>query len=678
MAGSHRSNLSIIGLLALGGCFCTTASGQVAQGSGITFPIYYDAHELTAGQTNRLKMLITCTTAELQPNSIWRLGDMHLEHYDGYGRTNLVASSPHCTFNQGQKTVASAAKLHVNANNGLLLLEGVGFFCTFTNTALTLSNNVETRIRQDVGTQLRTNRLGAAPLSGPPGASGTNTLASTNYVTILSDRMSFVYASNIVTYRDNVRVHASQFEMTCQQLEGRRATNGALETIVAQQNVVLFNKADGSSAYGEHAVYRLEEGREIVVLSGERARWQDALREALAKTFSFDLKERRFRAEGSAYFKVPRATIGQQSLFTGAPATRTNAPEGDLEITAETVTAQLPTTNNPARSLAASNNVVIVSATDKSRATSHEAKYSEATGTLELDGDAFWQTGERIISGNSLLADRTNRTFAVNGNAFFRLPATEFGKHSLLSPFLSGRANALSNAPPQFLEMRCDNGDYRGGTLTFREQIRGTFLEGTNAMGAMTCELLLFRFNSNQVESATAKSKVHIEQFPYTSTNGVTVSKSLDCELLNVLLATNGAIQRVIGETNVVALQVEQSNTNALPVASSLRAEMVIGEFFAHTNRLRELIAIRDVALAHGTRKAHGERAVYSLTNNTVELTGNPTADFPDGSFTGRITEAERLIYDLAQKKFIVMKPRAQGGRASGAPTNRSNLPLRK
>ena len=677
MARGHRSNLSIISLLALAGCLGTTASGQV-EGSGITYPIYYDAHELTKGQTNRLKMRLTCTTAELQPNSIVRLGDMRLEHYDGYGRTNLVATSPHCTFNQAQKSVASAAKLNVSADNGLLLLEGVGFFCTFTNTALTLSNKVETRIREDIGTQLRTNRSRATPLTGVLGAPGTNAVASTNYVTILSDRMFFVFASNVVTYLDNVRVHAAQFEMTCQQLDGRRATNGALESIIARQDVVLFNKADGSSAYGERAVYRIEEGRETVVLSGERARWQDALREALARTFSFDLKEQRFRAEGNAYFKVPRVSIGQQSLLTGAPNTRTNSPEGDLEITAETVIAQLPTTNNPARSVTASSNVVIVSTADKSRATGDEAKYSEATGTLELNGNAFWQTGERIISGNSLFADRTNRLFSVNGNARFRLPASELGKQSLLGPFLSGHTNSLAAAAPQFLEMRCASGDYRGDTLTFRERIRGTFLEGTNAMGAMTCGLLFLRFNSNQVESATARDAVHIEQFPYTSTNGVTVSKSLDCELLNVLLATNGLIQRVIGETNVVALQVERTNATALPVASSLRAQMVIGEFFAHTNRLRELVAIKDVALAHDTRKGHGERAVYSVTNNTVELTGNPTADFPDGNFTGKITEAEALIYDLTQKKFIVIKPRAQGERVSSASTNRSNLPLPK
>jgi lipopolysaccharide export system protein LptA len=670
MAKRHRSSLSL-SVLAFAFLACTSGRAQVAE--GLTFPTYYDAHELTKGQTNRLKMLLTCKTAELLPNSTFRLGDMLLQHYDGYGRTNLVASSPHCIYNQPQKTVSSAAKLDVNAGDGLLVLEGVGFFCTLTNTALTLSNNVHTRIREDIGTQLRTNKSRSPVLTGTLAAAATNTPANTNYVTILSDRMFFALTSNTVTYLGDVRVSAAQFEMTCQQLDGQRATNGTLESIIAQHDVVLFNKADHSSAYGQRAVYHIASGRELILLSGDRARWQDASREALARNFSFDLKEQHFRAEGNAYFKLPRMSIGQQSLLPGKSTLRTNV-QADVEITAEIVTAQLPTTNNPARSVSATSNVVVVSTADKSRATGDDVRYSEATGILEVNGHAFWQTDERIISGDTLFADRSNHVFAVNGNAFIRLPAVDLGRQGLLSPFLSGHTNAaLSAAPaPQYLEMRCQSCDYRADTLTFRERIRGTFLEGTNAVGAMTCELLVFRFNTNRVESAHAKHQVHIEQFPYTSTNGTTVSKSLDAEVLDVLLTTNGLIRRVIAETNVFALQVERSKTN-LPIASSLRAQLVIGDFFTDTNRLRELVAIKDVALAHDTHKANSQRAVYNLTNNIVELTGNPTADFPDGNFTGKITEAERLIYDVANKKFTVIKPRAQGERPV-ASTNQSNL----
>jgi hypothetical protein len=244
----------------------------------------------------------------------------------------------------------------------------------------------------------------------------------------------------------------------------------------------------------------------------------------------------------------------------------------------------------------------------------------------------------------------------------------------------TNRASASTNAvaatnAPQYLELWCDNFDYRGNLLTFRENVRARFFEGTNAVGALTCGLLTLRFNSNRVESATAKHKVHIDQFPYTSTNGVVVSKSLDCGGLTVLLETNGWIKRVIAETNVVGVQVERSSTNA-PVASSLRAQMVIGEFFTHTNHLRELVAVRDVQLAHENRKAFGQRAVYDVTRGTVELTGNPTADFPDGAFAGKITEAEALLYDVAEKKFTVIKPRGQGQRAATGATNQSNLPL--
>ena len=72
---------------------CASAFGQAFQGEGFKFPIYYQAHELGRGQTNRLKLLITSKTAERQPNSTYKMVGMHLEHYDGFARTNLIASS---------------------------------------------------------------------------------------------------------------------------------------------------------------------------------------------------------------------------------------------------------------------------------------------------------------------------------------------------------------------------------------------------------------------------------------------------------------------------------------------------------------------------------------------------------------------------------------------------------
>lgn len=679
---------------------CALAFGQGFQGEGIKVPIYYQPHELGKGQTNRLKLLITSKTAERQPNSIYRMVGMHLEHYDGFGRTNLVASSPECFYNHAQKTVSSAASLSVNADNGLLYLEGVGFFGNFTNMTLNLSNTVETRIREDIAAQARTNKSRAGSLSeglakGRTNAvvATTNAAPNTNYVTIISDRMFFAQTSNTVTYLDNVRVNATQFEMACEELHGKRSTNGALESIIAQQNVVLFNKSDGSSFTGDHGIYEIREGRETVLLSGSRARWQDELREALAKRFWFDLKEQRFRAEEGAYIKLTRVSLEGQGLFsqqsapTNAPA-RTNAPRatnvvsGDLEIMAELLEVQLATTNHPGRTVRAATNVVIVSTADKSRATANEARLAEATGILELNGNAFWQTGERVVSGSTLFLDRTNRIFAVNENAYIRLPMAELGKQTLMSPFLSARTNAAATTnvvaatnAPQYLELWCDNFDYRGSLLTFRENVRSRFWEGTNAVGALNCGWLALRFNSNQVESATAKQKVHIDQFPYTSTNGMTVSKKVDCEGLTLLLTTNGWIKRVIAETDVVAVQVEQSTTNA-PLTSSLRGQMVIGEFFTHTNQLRELVAVRDVQLSHENHKAFGQRAVYDLTKGTVELTGNPTAEFPDGAFAGKITEAESLLYDVVQKRFTVTKPRGEGQRPPTGGTNQTNLPL--
>jgi lipopolysaccharide export system protein LptA len=395
------------------------------------------------------------------------------------------------------------------------------------------------------------------------------------------------------------------------------------------------------------------------------------------------LKDQHLRAEEKAYFKLPRASIGTQSLLPGQSPVRTNAPPGELEINAELLAVQLPTTNNPSRSVTALSNVVITSSADQNRATADQARYFEATGILELNGRAVWQSGERIVSGDTLFVDRTNRLFSVTSNAFLRLPLAELGKQALLSPLGAGRTNsATTTNAPQYIELWCNDFDYRGTALTFRHKIRAHFLEDTNALGSLHCGVLQFLFNSNQVERVTAKDAVHLEQFPYTSTNGTTITKSLDCELINVLLATNGWITRLIAETNVNAVQVERSKTNAAPVASTLTAQLVIGEFFTHTNRLRELIALKEVTLGHDQRKAFGERAVYNVTNNLVELTGNPRAHLPP---QGEITDAEVLTYDVARKTFSVHKgiargerPASEGRALSGPSTNQSNLPFIK
>jgi hypothetical protein len=127
----------------------------------------------------------------------------------------------------------------------------------------------------------------------------------------------------------------------------------------------------------------------------------------------------------------------------------------------------------------------------QSRATADEARFAEMTGVLELNGNAFWQTGERIVSGETLFLDRTNRIFAVSSNAYIRLPMKELGKQSLLSPFTSSQTNRASASTntvavvtnvPQYLELWCDNFDYRGNLLTFRENVRARFFEGTNAV----------------------------------------------------------------------------------------------------------------------------------------------------------------------------------------------------
>jgi lipopolysaccharide export system protein LptA len=75
----------------------------------------------------------------------------------------------------------------------------------------------------------------------------------------------------------------------------------------------------------------------------------------------------------------------------------------------------------------------------------------------------------------------------------------------------------------------------------------------------------------------------------------------------------------------------------------------VTANFFPRTNQVREAVAQANVRVVHDQRSARGDRAVYTGTNNWVELTGHPTVKSPEGE----ITNADVLIWDRTEDKFF-------------------------
>ena len=133
-------------------------------------------------------------------------------------------------------------------------------------------------------------------------------------------------------------------------------------------------------------------------------------------------------------------------------------------------------------------------------------------------------------------------------------------------------------------------------------------------------------------------------------------------------MATNNQVSRIFANTNVIVQQTRKRSEKAKATYSRLVADSVFADFFPYTNAVREMIAERDVFMMQDLRTAAGQKAIYTATNNIVELSGKPTVDAPDM----RITEADVIIWDRAQQKFFVRRPT---GQALAPPPNEKRLP---
>jgi hypothetical protein len=250
----------------------------------------------------------------------------------------------------------------------------------------------------------------------------------------------------------------------------------------------------------------------------------------------------------------------------------------------------------------------------------------------------MWVSDQRLARGETLIFDRSNKVFSARGNAYFKAPLSSLSR---TTPFPTDPHQA---SIPETLEVFSDAWTYQPAALAFKENVRANYLQGDVRRAGLTCGFLSVGFNSNRLENLMARKSVALDE-PWTGTNDTQrVERRLDCEDLTVQFYTNGLIERIFAQTNVLAKQTETRPGHARPIHSELAATTATAYFFAHTNQIKEIVAEQNVAILREDKKAHGERAVYVASRREVELTGHPTAEMP----MGRITHAESLIWNEA------------------------------
>lgn len=569
---------------------------------------------------NKQTGLLTGTGARTRPDGSVLLETARVEHYDPRGNTNanLLVLATNCVVDLRNSRVSSADGLRVSTTDGQLTLEGVGFQWSQDASDLVVSNQIRTIVRKQ-----------------PAAGTQSDTLI------IEAGRLRLNYASNVVRFQDEVLASDPELEVRCERLTVQRGASGKFDRLLAEQDVVILSRRDGSRATSERAEYRLAEDGEVVELTG-RPHWSDAAREARADLFLLERARRgglqTLRALGHASLKLPAGTnsLADWSLFGPAPAPAAAKPPADfIELNAGALTLVLPPTNGPVKAVLAETNVVIHDTAGAWRANAVRAVFTNEV--LELTGNPVWAAGGREVRGDALRLHTVEQAVDVSGRAQLRLPLGSLVGH------LPGIGD--TNGPPArsltnlMVQVESEAASFRAGRLSFTPPVQARLLEADRPLGQLTCRELTVTYRE-RLEAVEAAGTVRLEQFEQPKRRLLT--RTLECERLRVEFAETGTLSRLTAAGGVRGWQSEVPRPDAAPVVTTVNAEQVAARFHAGTNRLETAVASGQVRILRGQRRAEGEEATYADDTGLLVLTGQPVVVTPEG----RITDATSLTWD--------------------------------
>jgi lipopolysaccharide export system protein LptA len=207
------------------------------------------------------------------------------------------------------------------------------------------------------------------------------------------------------------------------------------------------------------------------------------------------------------------------------------------------------------------------------------------------------------------------------------------------------------------VEVNSDTYDYRGDVLTFHDHVNGKLLDGDTTRGTLESGILTAASKNvvlkdgrrtNELESIVAERDVHLRQLPTLDVHGKLVESDFQSGRLDIEMRTNDLIKTVVATGGVRATRDETSANGAKPVHLTLATEEMTATFMPDTNMVRIVVADGGVLLTRNEENASGAHVVYTATNDTVVLTGNPQLE-QSLPFKARMTAEDAIIYDRAR-----------------------------
>jgi lipopolysaccharide export system protein LptA len=596
--------VSLLFVFLAGGIF-STAVAQVPQGTQLRQHPSWTSYRDTA-QGKKLDFVITGSSASDIDARHVLVNQFELKsfHNGDPKQVQIIAQAPQCVVDVSQNVTASdKGPLQIFTPTTNLFVQGVGFLFTQSNHFLIISNQAETRV---VKSLLKSSML-AAPR--------TNVAADAGQVLkIFAENGRFDLDSNVVDYAGNVHMIDPQLDMTSDLLTIQLTTNGAVQSILARQNVVLTTTNNGR-ATGTTGYYHVTNGSEMMQLTTD-ATWRNGDEEARANEFTYDSTRHLLTGIGHVRVQWPNAEPNPPGRAT-KPAGLLAGTNGFRELFADFATLQFPPTNGPVESMSARGNVIIVNQADQSRATADQAVYEKATDRVELTGNPVWWNDDMEVKAQTLSAELGGKTYHARTNARFKMRTGGGAAHQT--------AAAPGHSANQWLFISSDDMEYRTNQARFSGNVKTRLVENDLLRDTLNCDLLTVNLTNNQVESAFACDNVHGETAPDASG----LIKTITCERLNAWRSIQtGLMKTIVAHTNVV---IEEKGTSPGAPFNKLTADTVTAQFSAVTNQIEQAVAGPNVILDQlkGGHKIHatGRRAVYAAgINDQVTLTGTPVA----------------------------------------------------
>jgi len=525
----------------------------------------------------------------------------------------LIGRAPECHVDQTGHRAWDAGPIVLFTPTTNVWVQGEGFLFVETSHSLDISNKVETRVLRSL---LKNSMLSTAKTNEPETAG--------QILKIYSDRCHFDYQSNFAQYFGHVHAIDVQLDLTSEKLTIQMTSNSVIQTMLAEDNVILTTTNKGWAA-GPRAYYYVTNGSEMTEMTSNPV-WHNGDEQAWADKFLYDSTLHFLTAIGHVHVWWPNA-----------PARPGIPPQADTngyrKMWADFATLQWPKTNGPIEAMHAEGYVLIINQADQSSSTSDRADYVRTNDVFELTGHPVWWNDDMKVHGRTLTAEATNKMYHARGDA-------------LLERKVGGTTRTN-----QVLHIASETIDFQTNLAVFTEHVKTRLMEADVLRDSVDSDKLDVELFSNQVKTAVARGHVEGETAPdklgrikTIASDTLTVHNNPDTKMLTDILAENHVVLRQFG-------------TNATDPRSRLTAVTATAYFSTvMTNKVDHAVAERDVVVdqvsTNQTIHATGERVDYKVAADEAKLTGAPMA------------RDERHIVSNAD--YLIWQPKTNRFRAYG------------